>query len=836
MAEAPSIKRRKKTSDPLGFDSLRSEAIKQLQQLSGQRWSDYNLHDPGVTILEQLIYAITDLTYRSDFDIADLLVDESGSIDFDGLNLHSPVEVMPCRASTVRDYRKLILDAAATLDDLLPALDNIWITDMAEHDGANPQFRGLYRFAIKLDQNLDQQKHEDAKEKIRSTYLKSRNLCEDLGEIIVVDSLEYELRADIEVSGTQDPAEILAEIYFECARRVASSININRYDQLAEQDQSLEQLLDGPFTEYGFIRDEDLREQQTEFLLSTLNTTINAIEGVDYLRELCLVRGDVEKYDRIISDGSEQAFDLVVPKFSRDIKVVLTRNGQALRIAFDELLARYRELGLRYHSSRSTPQDLSLLYKPISGDFRPLRQYFSIQNQFPASYGINLQGMPESASNQDKAKARQLKAYLLVFEQLMNNFLANLDSLKTLYSGQIESRKSYAAQVLETIQIDDLEAVYPKNPQAFLDCVVETYDDFSERKSRVLDYLLALYGERVNENAIRQFNFYHTSGKADDMVVVHKVEYLNAIIELGQQRAAAPDYTASPADRRVGGSQLRLATLLGFTGHGNALTSAVKGQEIELCAHDAYLESSAASAEQRLVDAEQLAGSATDGLESVPLIATGEDPGSQSLRGLPVAAQLLDSDRLSDLLFREGVNIDKYQMVRKDSPEYQLLLQIDQDCYWNLGHYKDELATIQAANRMRELLIRLNQHSEGLHLVEHILLRPQLATVELQSESAREADFFSFRLSVIFPGWTTRCHDKAFRQHAEQTVRMNLPAHLYAEIHWLDFEQMLGFEERNDDWLAHKSNESASAVEIDRSATRMIDFLLDLSKKQATRE
>ncbi len=38
------------------FSSLRQEGIALVQALSGGTWTDYNLHDPGVTILEALCY------------------------------------------------------------------------------------------------------------------------------------------------------------------------------------------------------------------------------------------------------------------------------------------------------------------------------------------------------------------------------------------------------------------------------------------------------------------------------------------------------------------------------------------------------------------------------------------------------------------------------------------------------------------------------------------------------------------------------------------------------------------------------------------------------------
>ena len=56
----------------LDFDTLRSEAIQHLGKLSGKIWTDHNVHDPGITILEALIYALLDLGYRSNLPAVDI--------------------------------------------------------------------------------------------------------------------------------------------------------------------------------------------------------------------------------------------------------------------------------------------------------------------------------------------------------------------------------------------------------------------------------------------------------------------------------------------------------------------------------------------------------------------------------------------------------------------------------------------------------------------------------------------------------------------------------------------------------------------------------------------
>ena len=75
------IEKKTKTASPLDFDNLRARGIELTQQNSGDAWTDYNLHDPGVTILEALCYALSDLAYRTNFPLEDILTGADGKID-----------------------------------------------------------------------------------------------------------------------------------------------------------------------------------------------------------------------------------------------------------------------------------------------------------------------------------------------------------------------------------------------------------------------------------------------------------------------------------------------------------------------------------------------------------------------------------------------------------------------------------------------------------------------------------------------------------------------------------------------------------------------------------
>ncbi|HYH57047.1 MAG TPA: hypothetical protein VD772_10570, partial [Anseongella sp.] len=91
------------------YDFLRTEGFKYIEALGSRLWTDYNSHDPGVTILEALCYAITELGYRTDFDIKDLLADPRGNIS-DKQAFFSARNILSAAPLTTEDYRKLLVD------------------------------------------------------------------------------------------------------------------------------------------------------------------------------------------------------------------------------------------------------------------------------------------------------------------------------------------------------------------------------------------------------------------------------------------------------------------------------------------------------------------------------------------------------------------------------------------------------------------------------------------------------------------------------------------------------------------------------------------------------
>ena len=62
--------------DDRSWQQLRDELVRRIPVYTPE-WTDHNVHDPGITTLEMLGYALTDLGYRASFPIQDLLAGES---------------------------------------------------------------------------------------------------------------------------------------------------------------------------------------------------------------------------------------------------------------------------------------------------------------------------------------------------------------------------------------------------------------------------------------------------------------------------------------------------------------------------------------------------------------------------------------------------------------------------------------------------------------------------------------------------------------------------------------------------------------------------------------
>ncbi len=111
MEESLKISKKPPPLRSMQYKTLRDLGLEHIQQLAGKLWTDYNAHDPGITILEALAYAITDLGYRVNYEIKDILAQNLDDPEIrDIKNFYTAGRILPNRPLTENDFRKLMID------------------------------------------------------------------------------------------------------------------------------------------------------------------------------------------------------------------------------------------------------------------------------------------------------------------------------------------------------------------------------------------------------------------------------------------------------------------------------------------------------------------------------------------------------------------------------------------------------------------------------------------------------------------------------------------------------------------------------------------------------
>jgi len=150
------------------YEQLQKSSLEMLQQLSGNIWTDFNEHDPGITILDVLNYALLETKYRLDFKFEEYLANRvSNRVDYPAVGLLPGDELFAPSIVTPQDYEHLIIQT-------LPAVQTCKVTITDDNQ---------YLIQVALHQDYDVSTNVQS---IRELYHSHRNLCENMKEIELV--------------------------------------------------------------------------------------------------------------------------------------------------------------------------------------------------------------------------------------------------------------------------------------------------------------------------------------------------------------------------------------------------------------------------------------------------------------------------------------------------------------------------------------------------------------------------------------------------------------------------------------------------------------------------
>jgi uncharacterized protein len=567
------------------YEFLRSEGIKHIANLASRLWTDYNVHDPGITILEALCYAITDLGYRTSFDVKDILARDPNDTSTPPKYFYTAAEIFPCHPVTIGDYRKLIIDVAGiknawfkiSSDYEVPVYiecqDSKLIFDKTKGDEIL-QLQGFYNVLVEFEDDViipgNDAKSAELKKKIRSdiadVLYAHRNLCEDFLKISEVQYEDIAVCAEIEVIPGADMEDVLANIYYKLGNYFSPEINFYTIEELLNSGKTTDQVFEGPLLKHGFIDNDELNaaEIRTELRVSDIIHFIMDDERIIAVKSILLtsyINDVVEEADKTwileLHPG-----DYVARLSPEKARFIVYQDVFPYTPNTDNVISKYKELTHYHRKYKLTGHDADL---PVpQGEYKEISDYYPVTNEFPVVYGIGEFGLSDTEPDLRKAQARQMKGYLLFFEQVLADYLAQLNNSRDLFSFDPSVKRTYFTEIVTGIKnIDELYFDYP-NLAPDLNTIAEDTPTFLDRRNRFLDHLMGRFAESMADYAL-MLQSMMTKHDADTRLIKDKIAFLKEYPELSANRGKAFNYKGQTWDTdNVAGMKKRVCRLLGF--------------------------------------------------------------------------------------------------------------------------------------------------------------------------------------------------------------------------------------------------------------------------------
>lgn len=645
---------------------------------------------------------------------------------------------------------------------------------------------------------------EKKKEKIDATFKAvfdrlqdNRNLTDDFFQPEVVEKISVSICADIRINSEKDAAHIFSKIRQAIDEIINPGLKFYTLSELLDEGKATEEIFSGPRLQHGFIKDEELLATGLAegIHASDIIAAIMAIEGVEAVGNFLMTAYD--KNGKPIDGAKNEPWVL---NLDGDKKAVFDTSGSKIllfrnNIPFLLTEQQQKNAGEDYLSNQVEIKNQKLLnsrndFELPKGEYYQLDQYYSIQNDFPATYKIGKNEVLEKGSDLRKAQSKQLKAYLYFYEQLIADFFSQLHHAGDLLDiGNISN--SYFTNPVDKFTEDDQHLYYRELFAESLTSlfaaatdeenisVAESKTQFYKRRNAALDHLLARFSESFNEYVYAMYQL--SSGRFgiefdEEAVVKSKEQFLSIYPEISSKRGLGinyhryrnnPDFL-NPDYR--GGFEKRTAGMLGITNLDlrNIVTEPVVQTQwtVELPPPDKHY----------------------------------------IFKIMNPEINLVEKWNWSQHHFLEN---DNYNII-KYGAKYFCYLVNDEE---RIARLDDGFDTLQEAEQALSAMIKkLNAHYENFYCMEHILLRPfnnenfedkHLLPVCLKACTGptEHADPYSAKATIILPGYLLRFKSLAFRKFAEDIFRKEASAHVLLKICWVGYHDMIQFQKTYKNWI-----------------------------------
>ena len=382
------------------YTRLQQQTLAEVQRMSGKVWTDYNAHDPGVTLADIANYALAELDYKLGFGVADSLTEAGKPFDAARFGLFPPVDVYTTSPVTEDDYRRMLLAS-------VPGLENADVH-------CDPE-TGAYTVRILLSP-FEEGSGEETVRQVEEAFHSRRNLCERLDkvEIIRPDTLDFE--AELEIEPGEDATEVLARIYGRILRYLSGEASLLTPGSRPAEGVSPETWLEGSEDALRVVLPE---QEDTEH---ELYKQLRRIKGVSRFRTCYLTK------DGIPQTRLSGPYSLRIPKERKDFGNIRMCCGRTeARIDPERFLERLEGFHLLRGRSLSRKQrgkeNRSAWSRP-AGTGHDVSAHAPIAGDFPDCYRL----APE------RKQPSSFEAYTRLYDRAIQNGLDELKALPRLLS------------------------------------------------------------------------------------------------------------------------------------------------------------------------------------------------------------------------------------------------------------------------------------------------------------------------------------------------------------------------------------------------------------------
>lgn len=743
------------------YNILQKNALEQIQLLSGNIWTDYNPHDPGITILDLLNYVLWELNYQLSFDLEDYLTPQNDSFDPELHGLFKSGKVFRSFPVTPDDYRELILRHFEKLKDV-HVIPHIPIHEKED------DLCGSYDIWIQLSAWVDENytSYKNIRDEVYKLYHQNRNLCESLHETKFTNWEKLDLTGELEIKTSADPSELLASVYIEARN-----------------------LMDNPSSRPAFFVPELYKRLKS-------NTAILSIRSLDLLP----LNSKLDVYTTIR-----------LPKEEKDIKIVLKNGENTIPIDFAQVEKRLYQYRMNVEVN-FVPETENLVEESIPrGTYRPIYNYYSVQHDFPDCYGINIWGVAASASDRRKAQARQLKAYLLLFDLLFGKGLKEAEDMPqwmTLASLLPQNE----IPVLDKDPILQWEVL--TDPDEFGKIKKSQKSSLTKEKSKWLDVLDKLYGENSNPEFLNRFNYYYHS---EEETIKRRVKFLSGVPFWGLNRFKGINITdPSPAGRS--GLETYISTLLGFgSPPGHPVSNLFASYNLKVMDDKRFFDRFNQLLEYNLIFPAETTPASSPFMQSiVPDIHWSDDEYDRLRQKIP----FLSLGFLFESFLHDGTKLENYKKfsIMGDGSKLLLFYYPKTQEWKSLGRFTSDKEINEIANLLCGFMLMLNKRSEVMYVVEHLLL-------PLSPEKKLQQDF---SLTSVLSGSSIRMANPLFRREVEKVIRNRTALHLNITFLWLSLEDIVKFEHLYFTWRQMLATSDTAKINV--ASDKLAQYLTTLKE------